>query len=94
MIRIDSSPRSTSAREVTIFGDVQPGAALAGHSRRNAALVTPAMGASTTGVSTVSRPIRRRRKQPVHHRVTIITPPFSPTPPRSPRKRPRRPSVP
>ena len=52
MIRIDSSPRSTSAREVTISATYSP-APDSRHSRRNAAFVTPAMGASTTGVSIV-----------------------------------------
>src|SRR5665648_750310 len=57
MIRIDSGVRSTSAREVTISATYSP-APCSRHSRRNARLVTPAIGASTTGVSTTIGPIR------------------------------------
>src|SRR5665647_2834538 len=57
MIRIDSGVRSTSAREVTISATYRP-APCSRHSRRNARLVTPAIGASTTGVSTTIGPIR------------------------------------
>src|SRR6188768_685666 len=57
MIRMDSSPRSTSAREVTISATYRP-APDSRQRRRNAALVTPAMGARTTGVSMVSGPMR------------------------------------
>src|SRR5450756_720958 len=57
MIRIDSGVRSTSARDVTISATYRP-APCSRHRRRNARLVTPAIGASTTGVSTVIGPIR------------------------------------
>src|SRR6185312_11437993 len=55
MIRMDISLRSTSAREVTISATYNP-PPYSRHSRRNAVLVMPAIGARTTGVSTVCRP--------------------------------------
>src|SRR5665811_534833 len=57
MIRSDSGVRSTNAREVTISATYRP-PPFSRHSRRNAALVMPAIGASTTGVSTTSEPMR------------------------------------
>ena len=50
MRRIDSGVRSTSAREVIISLTYRP-APNSRHSRRNAVLVMPAIGASTTGTS-------------------------------------------
>src|SRR5690606_6668026 len=55
MMRSDSGVRSTSARDVTISATYRP-PPCSRHRRRNAAFVMPAIGASTTGVSTVSGP--------------------------------------
>ena len=69
MSRIVSGLRSTSAREVTISltyrllaplapPAVRPSDPYSRHRRRKEALVTPAMGASSTGVGTTSGPMR------------------------------------
>src|SRR5450759_4691400 len=75
MIRSDSGLRSTSAREVTISATYSP-PPFSRHSRRNAALVIPAIGASTTGVSTTIRPMRSGGRTRVSEVVTrVILPP-------------------
>ena len=63
-IRSASTLRSTSARLVTISATYSPGSnpvdcPASRHSVRKARFVTPAMGASTTGVATVMGPICR-----------------------------------
>src|SRR6478735_5708825 len=82
MIRIDSSPRSTRARDVTISATYSP-APDSRHRRRNAALVTPAMGARTTGVSMVRGPMRNGGSTAPERAGTAgvvrVMPPLSPT---------------
>jgi len=71
MIRSDSGVRSTNAREVTISATYSP-PPFSRHSRRNAALVMPAIGASTTGVSTTSEPMRSGGRTRVAEVVTWV----------------------
>ena len=54
----DWGVRSTRARDVTISATYSP-APCSRHRRRNARFVTPAIGASTTGVWTSIGPMRR-----------------------------------
>src|SRR5690606_30582682 len=84
-MRSASVLRSTSARLVTISATYSPGSnpvdrPASRHSVRNARLVTPAMGASTTGVATVSGPISRGGSTVVVSGAEV-TAPFSHRPP-------------
>ncbi len=79
MIRSDSGVRSTRARDVTISATYSP-APCSRHSRRKARLVTPAIGARTTGVSMVSGP----RRSGGSRSVVVVTPGFSHPVPRAP----------
>ena len=74
MRRIVVALRSTSAREVIISLTYRP-APYSRHRRRNAVLVMPAIGASTTGASSSMGPMRRVRAGA----RAVVTVPFSQT---------------
>src|ERR1700760_3337533 len=67
--------RSTSARAVTISQTYSPltvptfDCSSSRHSVRNATLVTPAIGASTTGLASVIGPMRKAGLPPAHYQL-------------------------